>query len=386
MSGLFTFVFVASILFSIGLHEFGHFATAKRFGVKVHQFFIGFGPKLWSVRKGETEYGVKALPLGGFVRIAGMNPFEEIPPEDRERVFRAKKPWQRAIVLAAGSFTHFVLALGILAAVLALSGSIDFDRPTTVIGGVSERFEEESSPAAEAEPVNAPGVGRGLRAGDRVVAIDGNRTPAWEEVRRLLSARPGVETIVAVERAGRRIDFRATLADHRPGQTVTEGFLGIGPRFATKRYGAIGAVGEAGKRTGVLAKESLFAFKEIFSPSTLQRLGQVARGERERTIEDPTTLIGVGAQAGGLGRSGDWASLFTLIAGLNVFIGVANLLPLPPLDGGHLAVLGYEKVRRRDVDMRRLLPVTATVITVFGTLFIFLLYLDIVRPLPPIPG
>src|SRR6266571_1783412 len=111
-------LFIVAILVTILIHEAAHFGFAKAFGIKVEQFFLGFGPRLWSIRRGETEYGVNALPLGGYVRIAGMNPFEETPPEDAARVFRAKKPWQRAIVLSAGSFTHFVLAFIVIAVVL----------------------------------------------------------------------------------------------------------------------------------------------------------------------------------------------------------------------------------------------------------------------------
>src|SRR5919198_3857503 len=134
MSALGVFLFVVFVLLSIGIHEFGHFATAKAFGIKVERFFIGFGPKLWSVRRGETEYGIAALPAGGYVRIAGMNPFEEVAPEDRPRAFRAKPRWQRGIVLVAGSFTHFVIAFGIIAGVLAF---IRFPEPTTTVRSVS---------------------------------------------------------------------------------------------------------------------------------------------------------------------------------------------------------------------------------------------------------
>src|SRR5207245_1306868 len=142
-------LFIVSILLSVGLHEFGHFIAAKRFGIKVEQFFIGFGPKLWSVQKGENEYSVKALPFGGYVRIAGMNPFEEIPPEDADRVFKAKKPWQRAIVLSAGSFTHFVIGLVIIAFVMGIVGS-PTDHPTTTIASIQGAFDGHPSPAQEA--------------------------------------------------------------------------------------------------------------------------------------------------------------------------------------------------------------------------------------------
>src|SRR5207253_1066195 len=163
-------IFIIAILLSIGLHEFGHFITAKKFGIKVDQFFIGFGPSLWSVKKGETEYGVKALPFGGFVRIAGMNPFEEIAPEDSARVFKAKKPWQRAIVLGAGSFTHFILGLVILAAILAAYGE---PVPTTRIGGVQPTLDGKPGPAAAA----------GFKPGDVLVSAEGHPIRKWTDTK-----------------------------------------------------------------------------------------------------------------------------------------------------------------------------------------------------------
>ncbi|TML80499.1 MAG: hypothetical protein E6G04_02990 [Actinobacteria bacterium] len=185
------FVFIAAILFSIGLHEFGHFVTAKKFGIKVEQFFIGFGPRLWSVRKGETEYGVKALPVGGYVRIAGMNPFEEIAPEDKDRVFKSKKPWQRAIVLSAGSFTHFVIGLIIIAAVLAAVGR-PTDTPTTTIAGIQPAFDGHPSPAQVA----------GLRAGDILVAVNGHRVTKWQEAVDILHAVGPNRVEITVRRKG----------------------------------------------------------------------------------------------------------------------------------------------------------------------------------------
>src|SRR6266581_802560 len=122
--------FVFFVLVAIAFHEFGHFATAKAFGIKVDRFFIGFGPKLWSTRRGETEYGVSAFPIGGYVKIAGMNPLEEVSEGDRSRTFKSKPAWQRAVVLAAGSFTHFLVALLIIGAILAFVGEPDINHPT----------------------------------------------------------------------------------------------------------------------------------------------------------------------------------------------------------------------------------------------------------------
>lgn len=372
MTTLGVIIFIVALLFSIGLHEFGHFITAKKFGIKVEQFFIGFGPRLWSVKKGETEYGVKAIPAGGYVRIAGMNPFEEIAPEDRARVFKSKKPWQRAIVLSAGSFTHFLLGLAIIAGVLAAYGE---PAPSTTIGEVQQTFENAPSPAAAA----------GMQKGDVLVSIEGHPIHKWDDATAILHAKVGQRITVVVRRGGQDVTLFPVLADHNPsGDHI--GYLGIGTKVVTKHYGPVSAVLTAGRRVGDGIVASLQAIGKLFAPSSIHRLFSQVAGKQPRTIEDPTTVIGITGQAGGLLGSGDLADFLMLIASFNVFVGLANLLPLPPLDGGHLAVLAYEKIRRREVDMRKLIPITVTVISIFGSLFLLLLYLDIVRPLPAIHG
>ena len=367
------FLFVAALLFSIGLHEAGHLATAKRFGIKATQFFIGFGPKIWSTHRGETEYGVKALPLGGFVKIAGMNPFEDIAPEDRNRVFKAKPAWQRAIVLAAGSFTHFVLAFVIAIATFSLIGVADVDRPTTTIESVSAQVDGEPSPARAA----------GLEAGDTIVAVQDERVSSWSETIEILKARPGKRTRITIERDGVERTVTAVLATHRPGETERVGFLGVGPTYENTRLGLLDSVGESGVLLGRGTVESLKGLASLFSPSMLSRLFGQLTGTVERAPEDPATVVGLTGTAGGLASQGDFSTFFLLIAAFNIFIGVANLLPLPPLDGGHLAVLAYEKIRGREVDIRKLIPITATVITIFGSLFLLLLVLDITQPISP---
>ena len=374
MTGLGVLIFIVFVLIAIGLHEFGHFATAKAFGIKVERFFIGFGPKIWSTTRGETEYGVSAFPLGGYVRIAGMNPLEEIKPEDRPRTFKAKPAWQRAIVLAAGSITHFIVALIIIAAILSIAGEPDPDRPTLTMGSVGSSVGPQT-PAQKA----------GMKPGDRVVAAAGATVRDWDAFVKVIHAHGGETIPLVVVRDGKRLTLNATLDPKNPrGQNV--GFLGVSPRVEIVHHSIPASIGRASTQVGSLMKESLVAFKNVFAPSTLKRLFQVAVGQEERKPEDPTTIVGVGKQAGDLARTGDFAGLFLTVAVFNVFIGVVNLLPLPPLDGGHLAVLSYEKISRRDVDMRRLLPITAMVLTVFGLLFVLLLYSDIVNPLPGIPG
>ena len=374
MTGLGVLIFIVFVLFAIGLHEFGHFATAKAFGIKVERFFIGFGPKLWSTTRGETEYGISAFPLGGYVRIAGMNPLEEIKPEDKPRTFKAKPAWQRAIVLAAGSITHFIVALIIIAAILAIAGEVAPDRPTLTIATVGNETGAQ-----------APSQKAGIKPGDRVVSAAGTPVKTWDELVDIVHKHPGETIPVVVVRDGRRMRLTPTLDTKNPkGENV--GFLGVSPRVAVIHRSVPASVGRASTQVGSLMKDSLVAFKNVFAPSTLKRLFQVAVGQEERKPEDPTTIVGVGKAAGDLARNGDFAGLFLTVAVFNVFIGVVNLLPLPPLDGGHLAVLSYEKLSRRDVDMRRLLPITAMVLTVFGMLFVLLLYTDIVNPLPGIPG
>ena len=378
--------FIFFVLVAIALHEFGHFATAKAFGIRVDKFFIGFGPKLWSVRRGETEYGVSAFPIGGYVKIAGMNPLEEVPPDEKGRTFKSKPAWQRAIVLAAGSFTHFIVALIIIAAIVAIVG-VPSDRATTTIESVGSDGAKK-----------APSELAGLRPGDRVVSVAGEPTREWSDAQRAIKSRPDQTVRIVVIRNGRTVTLTATLArcvqgadgsvdcDASAGSGRTVGFLGVSPKRQVEEKSIPAAIGFAGKQVGVGMKDSLIAFGKIFRPATLGRLFRVASGDEQRRGDDPASVVGIGRVSGDAARRGDWVGLFLIVASFNIFVGVANLLPLPPLDGGHLAVLGYEKIRRREVDMRKLIPVTAAVLTAFGTLFFLLLYLDIVKPLPSLPG
>ncbi len=374
MSALGVLLFVVFLLGAIALHEFGHFATAKLFKIKVDKFFIGFGPKLWSVKRGETEYGISAIPLGGYVKIAGMNPLEEVPPEDRPRTFKAKPAWQRAIVLATGSITHFVVAIFLLAVILATVGQTDYDRPTLTIGEVGSTEPGAVAPAERA----------GIEPGDTIVEVAGRRVTEWSQVQDAIRSRPGQRLTLVVERHRRLIDLMATLdSRERDGETI--GFLGVSPELVVIHRSAGGSMIESGRQVGVGMWQSLVAFKNIFSPSSLGRLVQTAFGNEERKLEDPTSIIGIGRASAEAARDRDFTTVFLYIVSFNVFIGVANLLPLPPLDGGHLAVLGWEKITRREVDLRRLIPITAMVISVFAFLFLFATLGDIFNPLQP-PG
>ena len=362
-------IFAVSILVVVLVHESGHFFTAKAFGIKVEEFFVGFGPRLWSTRRGETEYGVKLLPLGGYVRIAGMNPFQETPPEEFPRTFGAKPIWQRAVVIATGPVTHFVIAIVLLAVFFVGFGVLTPAKP--VVEGVEPTLQGRPSPAAVA----------GLQRGDEVVELDGRPVGSTDRFLTFTRSHSGQAITITVLRHGRHVTLRATpvLADVN-GRMV--GRLGIVVGEGRQKYNPIAAVGKAFVSTGVAVKQVILALGKIFGPSGLRRIGDLLAGTRPRQTSDVTSVVGATRLAGEAARAGAWDSLFGLLVTFNIFVGILNLVPLPPLDGGHLAVLAYEKVRGRRPDVRKLVPLTAAVTGFILLLAVSLVYIDLTNPLP----
>jgi membrane-associated protease RseP (regulator of RpoE activity) len=371
-------IFLLAIVVVIMIHEFGHFATAKLFGMKAERFFLGFGPTLWSVRKGETEYGVKAIPAGGFVKITGMSSYEEVDPGDEPRAFYTKPGWQRAIVLAAGSATHFVLAVALLWAALALVG-LPTGEATNQVAVVTD-----DSPAAAA----------GLESGDVIVAVAGVDTGDFEAVRAEITARGGETVPITVLRDGERVRVEATLATVEDDEGAEVGFLGVMPEAEIRPIpsGEALAMTLTGDFSVVrLTELTLVGLAQAFSPEGLSTwLGQLT-AEGPRDPEGPLSLVGAGQIAGELGRQGDLFGFLVILVQLNLVLGILNLLPLPPLDGGHLAVLvaeeGVNKVRRVrgipgrwTIDPARLTPIALAVILFFGMIMITAVVIDIVRP------
>ena len=365
-------LFVAGIFTMILVHELGHFLTAKRFGIRVDEFFLGFGPRLWSFRRGETEYGVKLLPLGGYVRIAGMNPFQDLSGEDRTRLFVTKPRWQRAIVLVSGALTHFILAFLLLASFFWIVGVARFGGPQVV--EVERRLNGEPSPAAEA----------GLRPGDVFVAVDGRRLQSYNEFLDYIDSHVGQEIALTVERDGEPVTLRSTPVLSRvEGETI--GRLGIvlsREYLGRDRSGPVEGLADAGGATGQMVTGSFRAMGQVFGPEGLSRVWELLVGERERSAADPVGVVGAARVSGQAVAAGEAEVFFSLFAFFNVFVGILNLLPLPPLDGGHLAVLGLEWVTGRRVDPRRLVPITALVAGFLLLFTVSLLYLDVVAPIP----
>lgn len=372
--------FVVLILFAIFFHEFGHFVTARWAKIKVSRFFVGFGPTIWSFRRGrletvpgpdgtpvtrpETEYGIKALPLGGFVKVIGMSPFEEVPPEDEPRSFDAAPIWKRAIVLVAGSVTHFVTAFLVLFLVFAVIGVPDPDQRTTTISDIQPEIAGERSPAAAA----------GLRPGDRIVEIDGREIDAWGDVQTAVQRSPERELAVGIVRDGERMTIHLVpVAEERDGRTI--GVMGVFPQEELVRVNPLVAAGRSVQTIGGMLAAFVDVAPRAFSPDTLGLSGEGPTDER------PFSIIGAGRLAAGLAAEGQVLSFLGLFVAINIFIAVFNMLPLPPLDGGHLLVLAIVKIRGKPISPRALLPVTAVVFSLLIVLTMLLVYYDIVSPI-----
>jgi membrane-associated protease RseP (regulator of RpoE activity) len=362
--------FFVVILLIILIHEAAHFGVAKAFGIKVEEFFVGFGPRLWSTRRGETEYGVKALPFGGYVRIAGMNPFQEPSERELPRTFGAKPIWQRALVIAAGPSTHFVLAFIFFALWLGVVG-----RPTTVeplVLQVQQTMSGKPSPAAQA----------GIRPGDRIVGIDGISSPTEEQLIAYTHRHAGQPVTIRVERDGKT--FTATvnpvLTDVGGGEQA--GRIGVVLTLARAPSGPLASIVDGAKLVGTYTGVVVTSLGRLFGPEGVGRVFDLLFSNAPRQAGDATSVIGAGRIAGQAASSGNFGDVLLLFATLNVFIGILNLLPLLPFDGGHLAVLAIEKVRGKPIDARRLLPVTAVVATLLIVFMVSLVYLDITKPVP----
>lgn len=380
-------IMIAGIVAMIVIHEGGHFLAAKAFGMKATEAFFGFGPKLWSTTSGETEYGVKAIPLGGYVRIIGMNPFEEIAPEEESRTYRAAPFWKKTVVVLAGIFSHFVVALLLLWFVGTVWGVVVFDSDgtpvrTTTVAAVSKVIPgtSETSPALVA----------GVEPADVIIGTDGNPINTWEEFGRFAETHANKDVIVTIDRDGQVLDLRATLATFdRPvvvdgdyilgpdGEPVTEevGFFGVTPEAEREGVGPIAMVPKAANQLGealVMSVRGLWEMVIGFPKLVLSLFGG------DDTILDtvrPISPIGLVRIAGPL------ESTLQLLALVNIFVGVLNFVPLYPLDGGHFAVAAYEKATGRKPNIEKLLPVAAAVFIFLVSLGLMGVYLDIFKPI-----
>ncbi|MBT8226264.1 MAG: site-2 protease family protein [Dactylosporangium sp.] len=410
-------VFALGILLAVCLHEAGHMGAAKAFGMKVTRYFVGFGPTMWSFRRGDTEYGVKALPLGGFVKIVGMTPQDDdVDPADEPRAMWRFPVWKRTVVMAAGSLTHFILAFVALWSMFVFVGIPDPDKIDTAPARVSSvsscvviDWELDSTGQTPrrcgADDPESPASQAGLRPGDLIISINGEPMSDYSTMRAFIKTLGDTDATITYQRDGRShtADMHVYAAD-RIKDGVAEGktYAEIASDDL-ERVGLLGVTGIA-PRTTVSAGEgatTTVRYSQTLVSMTFQSLGQLpskipnlfsALIGQERDPNTPVSVIGASRIGGELAERRDWTSLLHLFAVLNLFFGLFNLFPLLPMDGGHIAIAWFERARswayarlgRADpgrVDYYKLTPITLAVIGILGVFVLLTGTVDIINPI-----
>lgn len=363
---IWSLVLVLGLLVSILLHEVGHFVTAGWAGMKRTQFFMGFGPKLWSMHRNGVEYGVRALPLGAFVRIVGMNNMDPVEPGDESVAYSAKPYRWRLLVISAGSIMHMIIAVVLMLFVYSVGGRFQETGRTEVVA-VSD-----ASPAAVA----------GLVTGDVIVSVDGETVTSSEDLRsRIGSFAAGDEVTLGVERNGEQLEVPVELAG-RPTEP-TAGYLGVGTdSFGREKLGFLEASSHVASDLWSGMGRTIEGIVTVINP--VNQWQQVTDTQADPT-KRPTTVVGITKVAGDIGDREGIFALVEVLASVNVFVGLFNMLPLLPFDGGHAAIATYERIRSRRgreyrADVEKLWPVTVAVVTMLLFLTMAGLYLDITRP------
>ncbi|MZD04836.1 PDZ domain-containing protein [Streptomyces sp. SID5785] len=418
-------VFVVGLLISIAWHELGHLSTAKMFGIRVPQYMVGFGPTLFSRRKGDTEYGVKAIPLGGYIRMIGMFPpgadgriesrstspfrsmvedaraaaFEELQPGDESRLFYTRKPWKRVIVMFAGPFMNLVLAVALFFVVLMGFGIV---QQTNVVSSVSPcviKASQERDTCKASDP-QSPAKAAGLQPKDKIVSFDGVRTDEWNTLSDKIRDSAGRTVPIVVERDGQQKTLTAKIATNQvakkdsSGQVVdgyvNAGFLGFSAATGVVHQDFGDSVGWMTDRVGD-AVDSIVAL-----PAKIPALWDAAFGDGPREQDSPMGVVGA-ARVGGeiftmdIPATQQLAMALMLVAGFNLSLFLFNMLPLLPLDGGHIAGALWEALRRNlarvfrrpdpgPFDVAKLMPVAYVVAGVFVCFTILVLIADVVNP------
>ena len=371
--------------------------SAKAFGMKVRRYFIGFGPTLLSFRRGETEYGLKMIPAGGFCDIAGMTALEELPdPADRRRAFFRFPVWQRVVVLSAGSLTHFIVGVLLIYVMAVSTGLPILDPPPTpaVISQVSPCIMVQADGSCRPGSP-APARDAGLLPGDRVLAVAGVPVQDFTSLGKAIQSRSG-PTEFLVERAGQRRSTSIDIAQVPLSALVGQGDKLVGaigvvpqrPSAVTPQADPATAVGQTVSFAGTMFAKPGQAVRELPKrvPALLDRIAGQSRPD------SPVSVVGASVLGGDAVGFGAWWFFLFLLAALNLFVGVFNLLPLLPLDGGHIAVNVYEGVRnalRRatgrangpPVDYTRLMPLTYAVAIVFIGVSALTITADIINPI-----
>lgn len=358
---------VLGIIFFVTVHELGHFLAARFTGMKATEMFFGFGPRLWSVKKGETEYGFRLLPFGGFVKIAGMGPYsdDETSPA---RSYQHKKTWQKITVALSGVALNFLMAFVIMVGLFMLDGVSAFTNRVSLV--VGEMADGSPSPAQRA----------GIQVGDVIVEVDGIPTDQWEHTATLLGGRPDQPVSITLSRDGRTVEATAILASRVEGDGPAQGFLGIGPTLESRTLGLWEAMVTASNDIAEAVALTFKAVGQLVSPSSLAELAGGMFGGEVSVDNRPVSPIGLANIGAQISESGV-ANVVRLLAYLNVVLGVFNMIPAYPLDGGHVAVALYEKVFRRRARPGVLFSIAAVVTVLVIFLGVAALVLDVINPI-----
>jgi membrane-associated protease RseP (regulator of RpoE activity) len=374
--GILAFVF--ALLFSVMVHEFGHYLTARRYGMRVSEFFLGFGTRIWSRKRGETEFGIKAIPAGGYCRIEGMTPQDEMPEGEADRAFYRASSGRKLIVLGAGSFLHFVLGYLLLFVLLA---GVGVNQVLPVINSVA------ANSAAEAA---------GFQKGDEILAIDGDRSTDWQSQLQKIRDSKGRDLTFTIKRDGVEQTITAAPRMTNIEDGTSRYVLGIINEFGTKRISPVTSVVDAGELTWRFTSASAKSLVQL--PTKIPALWGQTFGGQERDENGLVGVVGVARVSGQAAASGELTfserlgTFILIVASLNIFVGLFNLLPILPLDGGHMAVAIADEIRalfarlRRKprpaaIDVQVLTPITAVVFVVLAALTVLLLIADIFNPI-----
>jgi membrane-associated protease RseP (regulator of RpoE activity) len=425
-------VFALGLLVSIAWHELGHLSTAKMFGIRVPQYMVGFGPTVWSRKRGETEYGFKAVPLGGYIRMIGMFPpgkdgritarasspwrsmiedartqaFEELKPGDETRLFYTRAPWKRVIVMFAGPFMNLILAVGLFLTVM-----MGFGQPgtTTTVGRVLDcvfpasdtAATQAKDPCATGKYDESPAKKAGLRAGDRITAFDGHAIDDadWSALQKDIRDTIGPATLTVL-RHGRTVTLHADLTRNQVAKqdrygnpthgTVSAGYLGFTPADGVVRL----SLGQSTDRLGQMMHSTVDSVLDV--PGRVPGLWRSVFDGAPRQQDSPVGMVGA-ARIGGqvfsmhIPASQRVAFMISVLAGVNLSLFLFNMLPLLPLDGGHIAGALWESVRRRAAtlsrrpdpgpfDVAKLMPVAYVVAGVFICFTVLVLAADLINP------
>ncbi|MFI8973273.1 M50 family metallopeptidase [Nocardia asteroides] len=387
-------LFALGITISIALHECGHMWAAQATGMKVRRYFIGFGPKVFSFRRGETEYGLKALPLGGFCDIAGMTALDELEPEEVDRAMYRQSTWKRLVVMFGGIAMNFLLGFVLLVALAIGWGLPQLEQPpATALGTMGCVAQQNPDQTMQPCVGEGPAQRAGLRRGDVVTAVNGVAVSTWAQFQAETQKQTGPFTYT-IERDGTTITVpvtpERTVRYPKEGPSREVGAIGVGPDFAEpKQYGPIAAIPATITFTGDFFIETVKSLAKM--PQKVSALWEAVTGG-ERDPETPVSVYGASRIGGETAERGLWGMFILVLASLNFFLGAFNLLPLLPLDGGHIAVVLYEKIRDTirswrgkapagPVDYLKLLPVTYVAVVIGGAFMLLTLAADIVNPI-----